>query len=71
MSGCGGHRLLLHLSHDCMLLPPLTRTQVFDVASFDMIAMLRLPWVPGTAEWCFQVRQIAAAARLASGGGRY
>lgn len=28
--------------------------QVFDVASFDMIAMLRLPWVPGCVEWCFR-----------------
>lgn len=28
--------------------------KVFDVASFDMIAMLRLPFVPGCVEWCFQ-----------------
>lgn len=28
--------------------------KVFDVASFDMIAMLRLPWVPGCVEWCFK-----------------
>lgn len=32
----------------------LTGLQVFDVASFDMIAMLRLPWVPGCVEWCFR-----------------
>jgi hypothetical protein len=29
--------------------------QVFDVAAFDMIAMLRLPFVPGCVEWCFKV----------------
>ena len=29
--------------------------QVFDVASFDMIAMLRLPFVPGVVEWVFKV----------------
>ncbi|EFN51411.1 hypothetical protein CHLNCDRAFT_28079, partial [Chlorella variabilis] len=28
--------------------------KVFDVASFDMIAMLRLPFVPGCVEWCSQ-----------------
>jgi hypothetical protein len=32
--------------------------QVFDVASFDMIAMLRLPFVPGCVEWCFQVGNV-------------
>ena len=36
--------------HCIPTLPP----QVFDVASFDMIAMLRLPWVPGCVEWCFR-----------------
>ena len=30
--------------------------KVFDVASFDMIAMLKLPYVPGCVEWCFQAR---------------
>lgn len=29
--------------------------QVFDVASFDMIAMLRLGYVPGCVEWIFRV----------------
>lgn len=28
--------------------------KVFDVATFDMIAMLRLPYTPGCAEWAFQ-----------------
>ncbi|GAB4814723.1 hypothetical protein N2152v2_001769 [Parachlorella kessleri] len=28
--------------------------KVFDVASFDMIAMLRLPFVPGVVEWVFK-----------------
>jgi peptidylprolyl isomerase domain and WD repeat-containing protein 1 len=37
--------------------------KVFDVASFDMIAMLRLPWVPGCVEWCF--RRGDAKAKLA------
>jgi hypothetical protein len=40
---------------------PPTRTlhclQVFDVASFDMIAMLRLPFVPGCIEWCSKARR--------------
>lgn len=40
----------------CWSAPPGIRClQVFDVASFDMIAMLRLPFVPGCIEWCFQV----------------
>lgn len=29
--------------------------KVFDIGSFDMIAMLRLPFVPGAIEWAFQV----------------
>ena len=28
---------------------------MFDVATFDMIAMLRLPFQPATAEWVYQV----------------
>ncbi|KFM27726.1 Peptidylprolyl isomerase domain and WD repeat-containing protein 1 [Auxenochlorella protothecoides] len=28
--------------------------KVFDIGSFDMIAMLRLPFVPGAIEWAFQ-----------------
>lgn len=31
--------------------------QVFDVASFDMIAMLRLSFVPGVVDWIFRVRE--------------
>lgn len=34
--------------------------KVFDVASFDMIAMLRLSFVPNAVEWCF-ARGAAAA----------
>ena len=39
--------------------------KVFDVASFDMIAMLKLPYVPGCVEWCFQAR----ACEEGGGGG--
>lgn len=28
--------------------------QVFDVLNFDMIAMLRLPFVPSCASWIFK-----------------
>lgn len=30
-------------------------TQVYDVASFDMIVMLKLPYIPGCVEWVFKV----------------
>lgn len=39
--------------------------QVFDVASFDMIAMVRLPWVPAAVEWCFRRGTGDARAKLA------
>lgn len=42
---------------------PCLSSQVFDVASFDMIAMLRLPWVPGCVVWCSP--RGAAQAKLA------
>ena len=53
--------------------PTRSTLQVFDVASFDMIAMLRLPWVPGCVEWCFRCAGAAAckssARRLGCRGG--
>ncbi len=33
-----------------MMLP-----QVFDVANFDMMTMLKLPFVPGCAAWIYKV----------------
>ncbi len=30
--------------------------QVYDVLNFDMIVMLRLPYVPGCCEWIYKVR---------------
>jgi len=47
------------VSHDSALLVSISAdksVKVFDVASFDMIAMLRLPYVPGCAEWIFTAR---------------
>lgn len=29
--------------------------KVYDVVNFDMMVMLRLSFVPGTAEWAFKV----------------
>jgi hypothetical protein len=29
--------------------------QVYDVLNFDMIVMLRLPYVPGVCEWIYKV----------------
>lgn len=50
----------LCVSQDCSLLASVSaqdRTlKVFDVATFDMIAMLRLPFQPACAEWTYQVR---------------
>ncbi len=31
--------------------------QVFDVLNFDLIVMMRLPYVPGAAEWVYEVRR--------------
>jgi peptidylprolyl isomerase domain and WD repeat-containing protein 1 len=40
--------------------------KVFDVASFDMIAMLRLTFIPSTVEWCFaRGAATASVAKLA------
>jgi hypothetical protein len=36
----------------------LVSVQVFDVSTFDMIAMVRLAYVPGTVEWIFQVTTV-------------
>ena len=55
----------LAVSQDCSLLASLSaqdRTlKVFDVATFDMIAMLRLPFQPSCAEWVYQVRLLLSA----------
>ena len=51
-------RAALTVSQDCSLLASVSaqdRTlKVFDVATFDMIAMLRLPFQPACAEWAYQ-----------------
>lgn len=47
------------MSHDSSLLVSISHdksVKVFDVASFDMMAMLRLPFVPACAEWIFKAR---------------
>lgn len=31
-------------------------TQVYDVLNFDMIVMIRTPFVPGCVEWIYKVR---------------
>ncbi|KAK9828550.1 hypothetical protein WJX72_000712 [[Myrmecia] bisecta] len=47
----------LTVSEDSALLASISRdktVKVFDVVNFDMIAMLRLPFVPSTAEWIYK-----------------
>ena len=49
------------ISGDCSLLVTVSRDQsvkVFDVAGFDMVLMLKLNFVPATAEWIYRVRSI-------------
>ena len=49
----------LAVSHDSALLVSISHdksVKVFDVASFDMMAMLRLPFVPACAEWISKAR---------------
>lgn len=41
--------LLVTISHD-------QSVKVFDVLNFDMMMMLKLPFVPSCAEWVFRVR---------------
>eukprot|EP00195_Chlamydomonas_chlamydogama_P017111 CAMPEP_0202896044 /NCGR_PEP_ID=MMETSP1392-20130828/5126_1 /ASSEMBLY_ACC=CAM_ASM_000868 /TAXON_ID=225041 /ORGANISM="Chlamydomonas chlamydogama, Strain SAG 11-48b" /LENGTH=643 /DNA_ID=CAMNT_0049581267 /DNA_START=76 /DNA_END=2003 /DNA_ORIENTATION=+ len=56
----------LAASPDGTLLVSLSRdktVKVFDVLNFDLIVMLRLPFIPGCAEWCYKSGE--AAARLA------
>ncbi|KAK9833523.1 hypothetical protein WJX81_001231 [Elliptochloris bilobata] len=56
----------LAVSHDSALLVSISTdksVKVFDVASFDMMAMLRLPFVPACAEWVSKKGE--AGARLA------
>ena len=49
----------LAVSHDGSVLASLSSSdrslKVFDVATFDMIGMLRLPFAPSCAEWIYQV----------------
>ena len=48
------------VSNDGSLLVTISRdhsVKVFDVAGFDMVLMLRLPFVPRTAEWIYRVRR--------------
>ena len=47
------------VSNDGSLLVTISRDQsakVFDVPGFDMVLMLKLPFVPAAAEWIFRVR---------------
>jgi hypothetical protein len=47
------------VSNDGALLVTISRDQsvkVFDVPGFDMVLMLKLPFVPAAAEWIFRVR---------------
>ena len=37
--------------------------KVFDVASFDMIAMLKLDFEPGALQWAFNVRRLSTWGR--------
>lgn len=41
--------LLVTISHD-------QSVKVFDVLNFDMMLMLKLPFVPSCAEWVYRVR---------------
>ena len=53
------HATGLAVSHDSTLLVSISHdksVKVFDVASFDMMAMLRLPFVPACAEWISKAR---------------
>lgn len=54
------------VSNDGSFLVTISRDQsvkVFDVAAFDMVLMLRLPFVPKAAEWIFRVRSHASRAQ--------
>lgn len=47
------------VSNDSSLLVTISRDQsvkVFDVPAFDMVLMLKVPFVPKAAEWVFRVR---------------
>ena len=46
------------MSHDSFLLASMSTDQaikVFDVRTLDMMAMLRLPFIPSCIEWVFKV----------------
>lgn len=46
------------MSHDGTLLASFSEDKsikIFDIANIDMIAMLRLPYIPACAEWVFKV----------------
>lgn len=48
--------LLVSLSNDKSI-------KVFDVPNIDMMAMLRLPYIPACAEWAFRVRYLQKPCR--------
>ncbi len=55
------------VSNDGSFLVTISRDQsvkVFDVAAFDMVLMLRLPFVPKAAEWIFRVCSHASRAKF-------
>ena len=50
----------LAISHDSTLLVSLSSdktVKVFDVHTYDMMAMLRLSFVPGCAEWIYKASE--------------
>jgi hypothetical protein len=60
---CGGRGMAtgMAVSNDGSLLVTISRDQsvkVFDVPGFDMVLMLKLPFVPKAAEWIFRVRRL-------------
>ena len=58
LSGPGMLLAGLAVSHDSSLLVSLSAdktVKVYDVHTYDMMAMLRLPFVPACAEWVYKV----------------
>lgn len=59
LSECEAFTAGLAVSSDGTLLVSISNDKsikVFDVANIDMMAMLRLPYVPACAEWVYRVR---------------
>ena len=61
LSGPGMLLAGLAVSHDSSLLVSLSvdkTVKVYDVHTYDMIAMLRLPFAPACAEWIYKVKSL-------------